>query len=79
MYQQSLNYQTAYENNKKEWQQKTNTAYPLEGLAKEEPANTTPVSTNKRLYKVASWVGIDRVLGWLKYRPIQRLLDWLLT
>ena len=84
MYQEKLNYKTAYENNQKEWEQKTNTPYPLglaklEGLAKEEPTNTTPVSTYKRLYKVASWVGIDRVLGWLKYRPIQRLLDWLLT
>ena len=85
MYQKSLNYKTAYENNKKDWQQKTNTTpYPLEGLAleglaKEEPTNTTPVSTYKRLYKVASWVGIDRALGWLNYRPIQRLLDWLLT
>lgn len=84
MYQQSLNYQTAYENNQTEWKQKTKRPYPLkglalEGLAKEEPTNTTPVSTYKQLYKVASWVGIDRVLGWLKYRPIQRLLDWLLT
>ena len=79
MYQQSLNYQTAYENNKKDWQQKTKRPYPLKGLAKEEPTKTTSVSTYKQLYKVASWVGIDRALGWLNYKPIQRLLDWLLT
>ena len=45
MYQEKLNYKTAYENNQKEWQQKTNTPYPLSQTRRSSQRRTHQYNT----------------------------------